>query len=495
VGGNRGGLNSPQAVGLVTLYYDHDHLMTKAQRPAQVWPNPNDTLQAWDSDNRLKQPYLLRYENGNLPVTKIQQYLNPDVQRRTGIFVGSADSTRMAAQLRPYIHPDTWNYWRGRTKSSANLSWYQPVVRFYGFYPYILLPSQSMRFAFAEVVGYGPGVAGDRIYSDLGGSTRTGVDAGSYFNPVPSWYDTLQYPFLGPRPYIGSTYLQTHPLPWYVTPGVVSIRDVADRAIQMYTGRSLAKHDTLQYEPMGSTLDGRGVYNANHRIPIPAPSPLITVQNSRSGFNRISWKPAVEGFSDRVPGLSGPLSHYLVMRSPSLLGPWAVMDSVPRRDPTFFRDSLYIVVDTTSLLGSYYYYSVVSVDSSGLRSGITPNLTEHVTQAPAVKTLGKVYAVPNPLIVTNNEPNPDASDPTGDVSDRVYFYGLTKHCTIRVFSYSGQLIETIYHGQEGQGGEGQILHPFFQVSRNNQIIASGVYYFVVEDASGAKAHGKFVIIH
>jgi hypothetical protein len=171
------------------------------------------------------------------------------------------------------------------------------------------------------------------------------------------------------------------------------------------------------------------------------------------------------------------------------------MDSVPLRDPRFFRDSVYIAADTTSLLGSYYYYAVVSVDSSGAKSGIGTNLTEHVTQAPAVKTLGKVYAVPNPLIVTNNEPNPAASDPTNDVSDRVYFYGLTKYCTIRVFSYSGQLIETIHHGQEGQGGEGQILHPFFQVSRNNQIIASGVYYFVVEDASGAKAHGKFVIIH
>ena len=481
--GDRGGLNSPQAAGLMMLYYDYDHLATRTQTQ-QVWPVQNDSTGIWDSNGKVKQPFLLRYENGNLPTTKIQQYLDPNVQRRTGVFVGSSDSTRIVTQLFP-TDLNNWFYWRGRTKGSTNLSWYQPVVRFYGFYPYVLPPGQTLRFALAEVVGYGPGVAGDRIYSDLGGSIRAGVDAGAYFNPIPSWYDTLQYPYLGGKPYIGSRYLQNHPLPWYVTPGVVSIRDVADRAIQMYTGQDLAvKHDTLQYEPIGSTPDGHGLYN---KVKIPVPAPAIRVEDTRSSFNKIVWGPQVEEFTNAMAGgrLHGPFKHYLAMRSPDPLGPWSVIDSIAPRDLRYFRDSIYVLLDTASILGDYYYYAVVSVDSLNGRSGMT-NMTTHVTQAPPVPTLGKVYVVPNPLIVTNGRGN--ASDPNGEVTDRLQFFGLTAHCTIRIFSYSGQLIQTIVH-------DGGFNNPWYQISRNSQLLASGVYYFVVEDVSGAMAHGKFVIIH
>jgi hypothetical protein len=486
--GDRGGLNSPQAAGLMMLYYDHDHLTTKAQRPAQVWPVVNDSAGIWDTNNpataRVKQPFLLRYENGNLPLTKIQQYLDPTLQRKTGIFVGTSDSTRLVTQLTPRSI-DNWNYWKGRTKGSVNLSWYQPVVRFYGFYPFLLPPNQTIRFALAEVVGYGPGVLGDSIYSDLGGSIRAGVDAGAYFNPIPSWYDTLRYPYLGPKPYIGSTYLQNHPLPWYVTPGVVSIRDVADRAIQMFTGQPLVKYDAVQYEPATSRPNGIGAYNT---IPIPIPAPAIRVEDTRSAFNKIIWGPQVESFTD-LPQIAGrvraPFKHYLAMVSPGPLGPWSVIDTIHQRDPRYFRDSVYVLLDTASILGNYYSYSIVSIDSLDGRSGMH-NLTTHATQAPPVSSLGKVYVVPNPLFVTNGLGN--ANDPNGEVTDRLQFFGLTAHCTIRIFSYSGQLVQTIVH-------DGGFNNPWYQVSRNNQLLASGVYYFVVEDVGGAQAHGKFVIIH
>lgn len=480
--GDRGGLNSPQAVGLMMLYYDYDHIATRTQT-RQVWPVQNDSAGIWDSNGKVKQPFLLRYENGNLPLTKIQQYLDPNVQRRTGVFVGNADSTRIVTQFAPRS-VSNWFYWKGRTKGSTNLSWYQPVVRFFGFYPYLLPPNQTIRFAVAEVVGYGPGVAGDRIYSDLGGSIRAGVDAGAYFNPIPSWYDTLRYPFLGPKPYIGSTYLRTHPLPWYVTPGVVSIRDVADRVIQMYTGQSLVKHDTLQYEPVHSRPNGLGAYNT---IPIPVPAPAIRVEDTRSAFNKIIWGPQVEGFTNAQAGgrLHAPFKHYLAMRAESPLGPWVVIDTVTRRDPRYFKDSVYVIRDTASILGDYYSYAVVSVDSLDGRSGMS-NITTHVTQAPPVPVLGKVYVVPNPLFVTNS--GASGFDPNGEVTDRLQFFGLSAHCTIRIFSYSGQLIQTIVH-------DGGYNNPWYQISRNNQLLASGVYYFVVEDVGGAQAHGKFVIIH
>ena len=472
--GNRGALNSPQAVGLTVLYSDYDNLARRNQT-RQVWITQSDSAGLWDQNNKAKQPFLLRYENGNLPDTKTIPWMDPALQRKTSGFSGVTDSTRFVTQY----NPTEWPYWKGRTKGSTNLSWWQPVARAYGFYPYILPPGQRMRFAVAEVAGYGPGVAGDKIYKDIGGNVRAGVDAGIFFNPVPSWSDTLQYPYLGSKSYIGSTYLKKNPLPWYVTPGVVSIRDVADRAIQMYTGRSLVKYDTLQYEPTTAPQTGR--YNT---IPIPVPAPAIRVENTRAGVNKIMWGPQVEAF--RPARLRAGLKHYEVRRAPHPLGPWKVIDSVRVRDVRYFRDTEYSILDAESNIGEFVTYAVVSVDSLGGKSGMT-NMRTHETQAPSAANLGKVYVVPNPLVVTSGL---SGSDPGGEVTDRLQFVGLTKRCTIRIFSYTGQLINTIEHERDTYG------NPWYQISRNNQMVASGVYYFVVEDKeTGARTNGKFIVIH
>lgn len=473
--GDRGGLNSPQAVGLMVLHYDYEHLSRRNQTE-QVFFARTDSAGMWDANDKAKQPFLLRYENGNLPGdTKTGTWMNPILPRKTSVWNTVTDSTRFVDQF----EPELWEYWRGRTNSSANLSWWQPVSRAYGFYPYILAPGETMRFTVAEVAGYGPGVASDKIYKDLGGTVRAGVDAGAWFSPVPSWYDTLQYDNLGSKNYIGSTYLQDHPLPWYVTPGVVSIRDVADRAIEMYTGQPLAKYDTLQYKPEEASATGR--YNT---IAIPFPAPAIRIEDTRAAANKVIWGPQVESFT--TPRLRAAFSHYEVMRAPHPLGPWTVIASVSPRAPEYFTDGEYSVIDPESNLGDNAAYAVVSVDELGGRSGMT-NLTTHETQAPPTERLGKVYVVPNPLIVTSGL---SGSDPGGEIGDRVQFLGLTKRCTIRIFSYTGQLIMTREHDRETYG------NPWYQLSINNQIIASGVYYFVVEDReTGDRATGKFVVIH
>jgi len=56
---------------------------------------------------------------------------------------------------------------------------------------------------------------------------------------------------------MGSAYLKTHKLPWYVAgkissadPNpVISLRDVADRAIQMYLGGDLVNYNQVQFKP------------------------------------------------------------------------------------------------------------------------------------------------------------------------------------------------------------------------------------------------------
>ena len=140
-----------------------------------------------------------------------------------------------------------------------------------------------------------------------------------------------------------------------------------------------------------------------------------------------------------------------------------------------------------SALGIDVSYYVVSVDTTGQKSGMT-NFVTHTTQRGAVAELGKVYVVPNPLLVTNQQ---TGSDSKGEVTDKIGFCGLTKKCTIKIFSFSGQLVQTIQHDEDAF-----MNVAWYQISRNFQLVASGVYFFTVQDAATGKvAKGKFVIIH
>jgi hypothetical protein len=250
----------------------------------------------------------------------------------------------------------------------------------------------------------------------------------------------------------------------------------------MYRGASLVKYDSIQFEPLQSPVTG--VYNT---VSIPFPAPVFTVENTNAGINRIKWKGQVESFT--TPRLHAPFSHYLAYRAPSALGPWSLIDSIGKQDPRYLKDSVYTIYDRGSNAGEDAYYIVYSVDKLGQRGGTT-NLTLHNTQGPAALTLEKVWVVPNPLVVTNGA---SGTSSAGEFTDKIGFFGLTKKCTIRVFSYNGALVQTIDHDTPSTEGYSQ---EWFQITRNNQLMASGVYFFVVEDAAtGKRQTGKFVIIH
>jgi hypothetical protein len=252
----------------------------------------------------------------------------------------------------------------------------------------------------------------------------------------------------------------------------------------MYTGSPTAvKYDSIQFDPRYTPQTG---HYAN-TIQIPVPAPVFTVENTSAGVNKILWGDEVESFT--TPKLHAAFSYYLAYRSISALGPWTLMDSVGKKDPRYWRDSTYLLYDRGSNAGEDAYYIIYSVDALGMKSGVT-NLTLHNTQGPAAPILGKVWVVPNPLIVTNGAIGTSTS---GDFNDKIGFFGLTQKCTIRIFSYSGALVQTIVHDTPPTSGYSQ---EWFQITRNNQLMASGVYFFTVDDAAtGKRATGKFVVIH
>ena len=468
-----GGLNSPQAVGIFPLHYDRAHLALRGQTNAFV--ARSDFRYVWDTELKMKQPYINRYENGNLYPSKIGNYgfLDCVSQRKTSPVSGIGND--------PVNFPA---YWIGRSKPSWTIGSRQPVGHIYGFGPYTLRPGQKMTIVLAEVAGFGAGTAEDSVFKDIGGGAGSdGNDPDPGMHPVPSHYAEIQYPEAvtpnGPSPVMGSKYLSMYPLPAYVNSNVITIRDVADRAIQMYTGGVLVKHDTTQFKP--ENTPSTGVLQA----PIPFPAPAIRVENTLSSRNKIMWKSYAESFT--ATRLRAPLSHYEVIRADHPLDRWKVIDSVGIQDPRFYtsQDSTYMVSDNSSALLEAYYYAVVTVDALGGRSGMT-NMTLHETQLPAAPTMDKVYVVPNPLIVSSGF---TGASPSGDINDRIGFFGLPKRATIRIYSYSGQLINTIEHDVDNYTAA------WYQVTRNSQLLASGVYFFIVDDDLGNRRHGKFVVIH
>ena len=102
----------------------------------------------------------------------------------------------------------------------------------------------------------------------------------------------------------------------------------------------------------------------------------------------------------------------------------------------------------------------------------------------AAETLSEVHAVPNPFYLSSGF----TSGGGGNSAQQIGFYGLPERATIEIYSYSGQLVDTIEHDAA------QYSTPWFQVTRNDQEIASGVYFFVVQTPDGETYRGKFTVI-
>jgi len=101
----------------------------------------------------------------------------------------------------------------------------------------------------------------------------------------------------------------------------------------------------------------------------------------------------------------------------------------------------------------------------------------------------------------------DGSGNKKEVLRKIYFYNLPSKCEISIWSLAGDLIDKFEHNSltyngsdiewfktyaDGtQSGE----HAWDMISRQDQAIASGLYFFTVKDLnSGQIKKGKFLIV-
>ncbi len=453
---NGGGLCSPQAPGYCMLYYDTNHLAKvipaeldslgqNESEAAEIMSNYLGEYYELDENWHVKQPWSNKVSTGNTRSSKmIVESINPD-KRWSGRY--SPNSTT-------WPNPPS-DRWIGRAaypyRQSADAGQKHTV-----FGPYTLRPGDKLRYALAEVCGYGA-QPGKRVE---GGQVTT------QWTNTPSWNRRI---VLGGE-VMTEHYLDDYGYPDYVNSEVVNVTQVAHKAFAAYLG----------HEPTVPVWPEDNPSTGSYKIPVPVPAPVIVVENTEKGTVRITWKRAVENFTH--PRLTGALQEFRVLRSNAGMGPWTTIGTIPVGQ-SLNDENMYEFVDNDAgfKIGEKKFYCVVSVDEHGNMSGKT-NITAHQKNIGSTENMTKVHVVPNPFVVKSGFAG------TGDVEDKIGFYGLPAECTIRVYSYAGQLVTTIEHDDPIYSTA------WLQVTRNGQEIASGIYLYVVTTPEGIRTSGKFVVV-
>jgi hypothetical protein len=103
--------------------------------------------------------------------------------------------------------------------------------------------------------------------------------------------------------------------------------------------------------------------------------------------------------------------------------------------------------------------------------------------ATADSNLSRVHTVPDPYYVTNE------FESTTDTKI-LRFVNLPKQAIIRIYSSSGVLVNLIEHNSSTDGGSAA----WNIRNRNNQVVASGVYFYHVESGDARKV-GRFTVVN
>jgi len=153
-------------------------------------------------------------------------------------------------------------------------------------------------------------------------------------------------------------------------------------------------------------------------------------------------------------------------------------------------------VDQTVQRGFAYFYYVTAYDDGSqnweqpgrsLESGKYWNMmlkngpVHPFMSQQQVADLNDVKVVPNPY----NDKSVRFNWPGEE--NKLLFINLPLKCTIKIFTASGDLVKTIRHDNQTTEQD------WNQVSDSNQLIYSGVYFFLIESELGAKT-GKFVVV-
>jgi hypothetical protein len=287
---------------------------------------------------------------------------------------------------------------------------------------------------------------------------------------------------------------------------------------------SIAQGDTLVFrwaQVFGEGLDrleengrlARRLAEQDFAVPGPPPAPPIRVEEVNRGV-RLVFEPTAERnpetYTDpnRADGVEYPFAGYRVYKSTvSRNGPWTLLAEYDVAGDGFGAEFGLVHEYTDDLLlnNVEYYYSVTAFSLPdavlgwpSLESSRSANAVTVVPGTPPPPSVGEVAVVPNPyrgdVAYQSYNPAWERPPPTRErwmeQDRRLQFINLPPRAEVRIYTVSGQLVQTLQHDNPVRGYLDWNL-----TSSAGQAIASGLYVFAARDLdSGRVQTGKFVVI-
>jgi len=200
------------------------------------------------------------------------------------------------------------------------------------------------------------------------------------------------------------------------------------------------------------------------------------------------------------------------------LGQSYIIDAAHNEDADHRKERLarrYYNTTIYNIRKGFEHYSSVTAWDRGmpekhlraLESGKDANMKVFFPGPHSKAKMNNIYVVPNPYKGHSSFDGRRNKDTKGDKSRRLWFVNLPEKCNIQIYTLAGDLVDEFDHDGEmpfdiltiskaaevGIAASG--IHGWDLLSKNNQIIASGVYLFSVKDkVTGDVKVGKFAII-
>jgi len=226
-------------------------------------------------------------------------------------------------------------------------------------------------------------------------------------------------------------------------------------------------------------------YQSGYNIPEPPPPPDQFEINSGGNKISLSWSNSAESWSN--------FNGYLLYRAEGRTdSSYTMIFSCDKNNVVNSFD------DKTARRGFNYYYYIQTKDdgsTNDIQPGVPLVSSKYYTRTsvanpsfltrPSSTDLSEIRIVPNPYNIKARDLQFGQNTP-----DRLAFYGLPPYCEIRIFTETGDLIETIEH-TSSSGDE--LWH---SLTSSRQLVVSGLYiaYFEVTqdtyDDNGALLYRK-----
>jgi len=445
-GQNGGGLCSPQAPGYCMLYYPLNHLaVVDTAKNSTINESDYSLLLTrtyeLDAAGHVKQPFSNKVTTGVTSSAKLiaGDWLSPYGSARwSGVYSANFSFSN------PLFDPQAW---AGRGKYNRGQSM-QATSKLFVTGPYTLKLGDTLRYALAEVCGYGA-QAGKMIQ---GG--QTAVDW--YANPTTDRKVVLNGVTMTEH------YLTDYGYPDYVNskrvngiPEVANVQQVAHKAFTAYLGQ----------EPTLPTWPETNPEKGSYKIPVPCPAPAIVVSLTQTEDIKIGWNRVAENFYH--PRMIGTLKSYYVYKSSSAMGPWTLLAAIPVGLVTDNNQYAVGYSGTAINYGDSIYFAVTSVDDKGNESGKT-NITKYVKAipqaitetTPAVNSF-KLYPVyPNPSNPGTTVRFNISNEKSGEATVRLFVYDI-----------NGRMMANPVNAKYTAG-----IH---EVYLSNKGLASGIYEVIL----------------